>query len=505
MLDLRAVRLFALVLVFAPILCETSAFAQRYHYECREDLDLQNDNGYSFAISQLCGDTGLPDIAAIAKSDTGQELSALMVYENLGNGFTLFQRLVFGYGTAYSIWAEDFDDDGLTDLAVGFASYTSVLILLNEGASGFVPADTCVLAPGGAGGIVFYVEANDFDQDGTPEIVAAEVGAACPSCVGKLHYIEYDPSAETDRFQRTVLLEYDGGMGEILNKHPLHIHTGDLNGDSLVDLIASGDDKVDVLLGNGGDSAGVPLSSSDSLRYLQLNTGYELTESDMVHAGHDSSPAIIVNDFSLAHWYLFLNTGAENEVPFTDDPEEGEMLSFELPNGASELAVGQFFLGTQEPDIAFALTGPGVQPRLFFFRGIDEDPWFEADSNAAVTLNDSSGVFWLKAQNVNGNPVASGGDLEIIFMDYNLGRVTVLTNDPPHTGYGLCGDLDRSGWIDASDLTLLIDYAFFGGSACSLWTNVDGQGESGDASDVQYMVDHVFFAGPPPDEECGME
>lgn len=62
----------------------------------------------------------------------------------------------------------------------------------------------------------------------------------------------------------------------------------------------------------------------------------------------------------------------------------------------------------------------------------------------------------------------------------------------------LRGDLTNDGTVDISDLSAIVDYLFFGGTAPDPYAgNVDGLGGI-DISDLSYLVDFLFFGGPPP-------
>lgn len=58
------------------------------------------------------------------------------------------------------------------------------------------------------------------------------------------------------------------------------------------------------------------------------------------------------------------------------------------------------------------------------------------------------------------------------------------------------GDIDGSGGVDISDLSIVVDYLFFGGSlgGCDLENDVDKSG-SVDISDLSLVVDFLFFGG----------
>jgi hypothetical protein len=63
----------------------------------------------------------------------------------------------------------------------------------------------------------------------------------------------------------------------------------------------------------------------------------------------------------------------------------------------------------------------------------------------------------------------------------------------------ICGDVDSSTAVNVADLTYLVDYLFFGGSAPPILeaANVDGSGGI-NVADLTYLVDYLFFGGPQP-------
>ena len=64
---------------------------------------------------------------------------------------------------------------------------------------------------------------------------------------------------------------------------------------------------------------------------------------------------------------------------------------------------------------------------------------------------------------------------------------------------GIRGDVDGNSSINVADLTYLVDYLFFGGSAppCPEEGDVDGSGAI-NVADLTYLVEYLFFGGPAP-------
>lgn len=65
------------------------------------------------------------------------------------------------------------------------------------------------------------------------------------------------------------------------------------------------------------------------------------------------------------------------------------------------------------------------------------------------------------------------------------------------------GDLDGSGFVDIADLSLVIDFLFFGMTVPLGNRLVDLDGScTMDISDLQWLLDYLFFDGPAPLPSC---
>jgi hypothetical protein len=68
----------------------------------------------------------------------------------------------------------------------------------------------------------------------------------------------------------------------------------------------------------------------------------------------------------------------------------------------------------------------------------------------------------------------------------------------------MCGDCNLSGTLTSSDIILMVNYTFKGGSPpqpCPAAGDVNCDG-SNTSSDIIYMVNHVFKGGPLPCNIC---
>jgi len=95
----------------------------------------------------------------------------------LGNGtggFTQASGSPVGVGgQPYSVVVGDFNRDGTPDLATANAGDNTVTILLGNGTGGFTEAAG---SPVGVGRNPYSVAVDDFNHDGTPDLVAANYG-----------------------------------------------------------------------------------------------------------------------------------------------------------------------------------------------------------------------------------------------------------------------------------------------------------------------------------------
>lgn len=100
----------------------------------------------------------------------------------------------------------------------------------------------------------------------------------------------------------------------------------------------------------------------------------------------------------------------------------------------------------------------------------------------------------------------------LVTYDYLVASVNPTGDFSPHSeivnievGEGCClmrGDFDRSGAVDITDLSFIVDYLFGGGppAECPDESDLDASGAT-DISDLSYIVDYLFGGGPAP-EAC---
>ncbi len=77
-----------------------------------------------------------------------------------------------------------------------------------------------------------------------------------------------------------------------------------------------------------------------------------------------------------------------------------------------------------------------------------------------------------------------------------LGMVdTIHVAAPPPCCHGTTGDVDQSGSVDISDLSMMVDFLFLSGppGTCFAASDVDKSGTI-DISDLQALIDFLFFS-----------
>lgn len=200
----------------------------------------------SLVTADFNGD-GIPDLAVLSPSSS-------VVYVYLGNGDGTFKGSPLAPPAtgpnASAMVAGDFNNDGLTDLAV---SGQSVEVFLSNGDGSFMAPITTAVSAG-------FIAACDFNGDGNLDLAAST---------------QFSPTLP--EFGTTILLG-DGhgnfspgqqiGIAGAAVGGPLLIACSDFNGDGKVDLIINFQmghgTQNSVMLGNGDGTFGANLGNSDT-------------------------------------------------------------------------------------------------------------------------------------------------------------------------------------------------------------------------------------------------
>ena len=480
MIGARLVRIgAACVLVFVScgvlqMMTAESARAGRYNTDCREVLKVGSTNTYGFIMALLDSDT-LVDIAAV-----GEGPNQLLVYHNNGNNFSTLDSITLDMAP-WTVEDVDLDGDSDRDLVVGYRDSAKVQAFFNDGSGSFSAGASLAIGNGSTYQTVYYLEAEDYDSDGTPEIMAAissSTSVISPQFNGVFHIV-YDTSSSSFAVD-TVRLWHDLVSGDL--PYPWHIHSGDLNGDGHRDLAISGDSLIEIYLNDPtANAVDPPFVSTDSTLYgaFGLNA-HALYECDLIDANHDGLLDVIATDYAFMHWFLLLNDSTYGSVPFSSN----DSIAFSGYPSMAELAVADYFSDANGyQDVAVSRSTDTAA--IHFWRSTTSSPWFEAVDSADIYFDPSENVYWVKPRDI-----VWGGDIDLVFSGTE--GVSVMTNG------GICGDLNYDGTVDAVDLGILIDFAFNNGSACPLWTDVDGNGTNADIVDVNYLINYLFHNGPDP-------
>ncbi len=202
----------------------------------------------SVAAGDFNGD-GLPDLAITNSS--GASLTILLGNGSGGFAAATSSPLSIGAGSVpNAVAAGDFNNDGLTDLAVADRANNLIVILLGTGSGGFTASRGSPVLLNGQSGPVSILTA-DFDGDGVPDLATANQVSGSIS----------------------ILLGNGGGgfstaPGNSLRtaSQPLSLTCGDFNGDGIPDIAAAAyaGNSISVFLGRGNGvfdpAAGSPIA-----------------------------------------------------------------------------------------------------------------------------------------------------------------------------------------------------------------------------------------------------
>lgn len=129
----------------------------------------------------------------------------------------------------------DFNGDKLPDLAVANLEDSTITVLLGNGSGSFTAATGSPMA---AGFFPYALAVGDFNNDGIPDLVAADTNGNCVTVLVGAGSGQFTPAA---------------GSPFAVGNSPVSVAVADFNGDGIEDLAVanSGDGTVTVLLGNG--------------------------------------------------------------------------------------------------------------------------------------------------------------------------------------------------------------------------------------------------------------
>jgi hypothetical protein len=240
----------------------------------------------------------------------------------LGNGNGSFQPPVsISMGTQPAdVAVGDFNKDGKLDLAAADYSTVAVIVRLGNG-DGTFQAPITLSIPQAAQSLVV----DDMNKDGNPDIITA--GAIL---LGN----------GNGTFQPAI------NFVEVLGANPLHVATGDLNGDNKPDVVVTsgGSQIVSVLLGNGDGTLQPPR------HYVAGNTPEEVFIIDFDGVG---GVDLLIPNISDDHLSVFPGNG---DGTFQAAPAYPTISNLSNRSGASDAATADF-TGDGIPDVVAANGG----------------------------------------------------------------------------------------------------------------------------------------------------
>ncbi len=372
------------------------------------------------------------------------------------------------------IAAADFNRDGAPDLATANNGSNTISVLMNSGG----PYDTDILEPKvdypvstGPWGVCVA----DLNRDGAPDIAAANISSSEVSVLINNGDGTFGESAQ-----------YSTGVG------PRGIYSADIDGDGYPDLVTGGSGShVSVLINDG---SGVFSSHTE---YATPSDHYSVFAADV---NGDFAVDIIAPNYSSNNVSVFTNRG---DGTFGDD---------------SVYATGS------HPTAAQCVPGPWgelVGDILGYYPDIVATDWMS--NTVSVFPNDSHGVYASRAINtVGAGPHAicvfdleGDGDMDLVTANYHGDSVSILQNDGednynPYWNVGVGGgpvdlaaaDFNGDGYIDLAvanfddgtvSLLLIVD------EGCCIPPTVGDVDQSGvvDITDVSVLIDNQFLTLTP--------
>ena len=424
----------------------------------------------SVAAADFNGDGNL-DLAVV-----GAEM--LSIY--LGNGAGAFGSPVFG-GVATSgytngpqqlVVAEDFNNDGLPDLAVVAPGYGVTAILLGNG-DGTLGSRYDITLP--ASGTTAAAVIADFNNDGKPDLATAQFNQAFPSGIisgfvtsllgnrdgtfrapvqtpmgdigiGQMVSGAFSGNGNTDLFSESV--DANGGIAVFVGNNTgsfgLPIESfmmGSSNPMSLGQIAVAdfnGDGKMDVV----GAASGYP----NNLLYVFLSQGDGTFRANFLYdAPYGGFDAVAIADFNQDGFIDIAATtqspSFQNQVSVFLGRGDGTFqipISYPTPYSPDALAVGDFN-GDGKIDM---VAGGYYSNSLFFFAGNGDDT-FQAPISTPPSMN----VEYLVTADFNGDGLLdlANGFFDFIFLGNGDG--TFQAGSPGH-GAKAYGDLNGDGTVD---------------------------------------------------------
>ena len=365
----------------------------------------------------------------------------------LNNGDATFSGPTdFAVGDAPSgVVARNFNEDSNTDLAVTNEGDSTITILLGDGLGDFSAAEAG--GPGGLGLGPVTLTSDDFDDNKCPDLSGPSNGTALGP--GGVVFVLLGLGDGT--FEPAAL--YDIGVD------PTDIATGDVDGDSFPDIMASNraDNTVSILINDG---------TGHFEPQITVDVGFEPLSVDVAELNGDTDPdmAVVAVDAIGPAVQILVNRLDGGEVVNFDPP-----LAFSVDANPNTVTNGDF----NEDTLIDLVT-------------VNKDEDAEKGGSVTVLLNNPPSEAPPCQGDINGDGTVNVGDFLLLLMAFG-----------PCPDEGDCpADLDGDGDVDIHDLLQL----FF------VWGICAGKGEcpwdlNGDGVvDHEDIVELVQNFGECPDE-----
>ncbi len=220
----------------------------------------------------------------------------------LGNGsggFTAATNSPFAVGTnPPSLVVDDFNGDGVPDLAVANFTDSTVTVLLGDGLGGFVAPTG---SPFAVGSDPFSIVAGDFNGDGIPDLATANDGS---------NNVTVLIGNGTGGFAAAT------GNAFVVGSAPDSVVAGDFNGDGLMDLAVANSgansNNVTVLLGGLAATSSVLTTTATAIIGLGQSVPLNLAVSDTATAFNAPTGSATFSDGATV-----LGTATQTSSPYT--------------------------------------------------------------------------------------------------------------------------------------------------------------------------------------------
>ena len=450
-----------------------------------------------FIVSQLAAPSGLaaqeacvPSFDALEQFQVGDNFGMNLVRDFNGDGhldLTVGLRYFLGDGTGvfgeaivvpasipvgFDMVFEDFDDDGIEDVAL--AGFAQDRILLYYGKRDGGPdeffEDFVTLSVGAVTPTLWHIASADFNLDGRPDICGVSIGDGAPTLVvlndGERRFTV--SSAESDT--------------------PGHMLTaGDFNGDGNPDIAKGFGPNIIVHVGQGDGT--FPDTLTGTLRSGALTfVGHRFRAADLDGDGADELLAT-------ADQFVLIWSGSDFAADLNQFPANPR---YQLPVTGLVRFIEVVDINGDGQDDVLSLASAGTSSRYRpFIATPSDDPDlplnFEAGESLATGLSAHGSVLGV-------GDIDADGSIDFVITTEGGGQAGVWLNDGSCPGVELFerGDANADGGLDVTDAVAILSSLFLGATLpCPGASEVNGD-EALDIADASYLLSFLFLGGNAP-------